>query len=152
MNPYKILGIPTNSSDIDIKKAYKKMAAKWHPDKNPHRQKQAEEKFKEISNAYNSLTNPEHNINNLNEFNSNFDSFFNDPFFSMNDNYTDLFFNEYNNKNLFSELGRGYRLRPNSGNTTFKSTRKVTIIKNGKKKSLYQELDCNGNVIFEKSC
>ena len=48
---YKILGVSKNASDEEIKKAYKKLAFKYHPDKNPG-DKKAEEQFKEISEAY----------------------------------------------------------------------------------------------------
>jgi len=49
---YQILGIPENCSEADIKKAFRKLAFKHHPDTNPGHEKQAEEKFKEINEAY----------------------------------------------------------------------------------------------------
>jgi len=63
-----ILGISENASDSEIKTAYKKMAIKFHPDKN--KDPSAEEKFKEISTAYNYLLNPqqEHQQHHFNPF------------------------------------------------------------------------------------
>jgi molecular chaperone DnaJ len=55
---YEILGLTKNASDDDIKKAYRKLAIKYHPDKNPD-DKAAEEKFKEAAEAYEILSNPE---------------------------------------------------------------------------------------------
>jgi len=49
---YSILGIANTASKDDIKKAYKKLAKKWHPDKNPSNQEEATRKFKEVSEAY----------------------------------------------------------------------------------------------------
>jgi len=49
---YSILGIAKAASKDDIKKAYKKLAKKWHPDKNPTNQEEATRKFKEVSEAY----------------------------------------------------------------------------------------------------
>ncbi len=55
---YKILGVEKQASGDDIKKAYRKLAVKYHPDKNPGN-KEAEEKFKKISEAYAVLSDPE---------------------------------------------------------------------------------------------
>lgn len=49
---YAILGVPKTAAEKDIKSAYRKLARKWHPDANPDNAKAAEEKFKEISEAY----------------------------------------------------------------------------------------------------
>ena len=53
---YNILNMGKNASDDDLKKAYRKLAMKWHPDKNPNNKKEAEAKFKQISEAYDVLS------------------------------------------------------------------------------------------------
>lgn len=55
---YEILGLERNASEDDIKKAYRKLAVKYHPDKNPG-DKTAEEKFKEATEAYEILKDPQ---------------------------------------------------------------------------------------------
>lgn len=96
---YKILNIQSNATQDEIKKAYRKLATKYHPDKNPE-DPTAEEKFKEINQVYSILSDPEkrrlydqfgenseHNqINPMNIFNrmfgNTFNSTFSNPFFN----------------------------------------------------------------------
>eukprot|EP01018_Ginkgo_biloba_P029904 Gb_04555 [translate_table: standard] len=53
---YNILNVSKSATDDDLKKAYRKLAMKWHPDKNPNNKKEAEAKFKQISEAYDVLS------------------------------------------------------------------------------------------------
>ncbi|MEI6019744.1 MAG: molecular chaperone DnaJ [Bacteroidota bacterium] len=55
---YEILGVAKNAGEDEIKKAYRKLAIKYHPDKNPN-DKSSEDKFKEAAEAYEILSNPE---------------------------------------------------------------------------------------------
>ena len=57
-NPYSVLGVPENASDDEVKKAYRRLSRKYHPDtniNNPNREA-AEEKFKEVQEAYQQIT------------------------------------------------------------------------------------------------
>lgn len=59
---YGILGVPRDASETDIKKAFRQLALRHHPDRNPD-DKEAEEKFKEINEAYSCLSDPEKRAN-----------------------------------------------------------------------------------------
>lgn len=56
---YKVLGVPRDATDAQLKKAYRKLALKWHPDKNADNREAAAEKFKEIGEAYAVLSDSE---------------------------------------------------------------------------------------------
>ncbi|KAF8399399.1 hypothetical protein HHK36_015263 [Tetracentron sinense] len=56
---YNILKVGRNANEDDLKKAYKRLAMRWHPDKNPSNKKEAEAKFKQISEAYDVLSDPQ---------------------------------------------------------------------------------------------
>ncbi len=59
---YEILGVPKDASEVDIKKAFRQLALKYHPDRNPD-DKNAEEKFKEVNEAYSCLSDSEKRAN-----------------------------------------------------------------------------------------
>ena len=83
---YDLLGIKQNATDDELKKAYKKMALKYHPDKNPNNKQEAEAKFKEVSEAYEILCNKQNNTNNLNfNFSNGNGRTFNNPFDLFNE-------------------------------------------------------------------
>ncbi|XP_022668719.1 dnaJ homolog subfamily B member 3-like [Varroa destructor] len=55
-DPYATLEVRRAATSDKVKKAYRRLALKWHPDKNPHNLKEAEQRFKEISQAYEILS------------------------------------------------------------------------------------------------
>ena len=76
---YKTLGLQKGASSDEVKKAYRTLAKKYHPDKNPDN-KEAEEKFKEISEAYEYITSGKSEQQNqeygFNDFFGGFNDFF----------------------------------------------------------------------------
>ena len=109
---YKVLGIEKNASADEIKKAYRKLALKWHPDKNPNNKAAAEEKFKKISEAYAVLSD--------NEKRQQYDQF----------GSTDQFRQRYSQEDIFrnfdlDEILRGFGFGGmRGGRTTFRTTRR----------------------------
>ena len=106
---YNILGVDKGASDDDIKKAYRKMAMKWHPDKNPDNP-ESESRFKEAAEAYDVLSSPEKKSNYDNYGSVDGNPFGGNPFggggfgghgFSMDDIFSqfgDIFGNRYGNQ------------------------------------------------------
>jgi len=56
---YRVLGVPRSATDEQIKKAYRKLAMQYHPDRNPGKEEWANEKFKEMNEAYGVLGDPQ---------------------------------------------------------------------------------------------
>lgn len=96
-NYYKILELKEGASEEEIKKAYKKLAKKYHPDLNQNN-KEAEAKFKEISEAYEALMNPEKHAQN-------------NPYGNMHGAGFDDFMGD-----IFKDIYRGRGSEGNSGN------------------------------------
>ena len=104
MDLYKILDLNNDCSLEDIKNSYKKLALKWHPDRNLNNLEEANIKFKNITNAYSILTDIEKKkqydlSGKLEDFSGNPLELFNFIFKDVNHKIIDLIQNTYNNIN-----------------------------------------------------
>jgi len=146
---YKILELPPNASDDEIKKAYKKLAMKYHPDKNPDNKEESEKKFKEIAEAYEILTNKDKYINkeqhNFNPNVVNPHDIFNQIFRDMNTNFGMFGGNGFHNLNSNIHINFG-QFEPNQ-TVTFSTIQ----IQNGQQLHTRISQIGNGQVRVQKS-
>ena len=139
VNYYEVLGVSENATNEEIRKAYKKLAIKWHPDKNPDNKEYAEEKFKAISEAYNVLNDPKKREEWENYRNGGFNGDFNMNDFEMNDPF-EIFNSFFGGRNPFQDFFNinhndfdfGFGNFDDNGDGISKSVKKTTVIKNGK--------------------
>lgn len=102
MDLYKILQLNKDCSELEIKKSYKRLALKWHPDRNLENLEEANKNFKDISNAYSILSDKkkkrEYDLNGkIDEFTENPIELFNYLFKDVNPNIKKLLEKTYNN-------------------------------------------------------
>lgn len=152
INYYEVLGIPEDADQEQIRKAYKKLAIKWHPDKHTDDKEKAQEKFKEISAAYAILGDEkkrkEWDAYRKGGFQGGFDfgdfdefDIFKDFFRKMNMGFgeglfnddNDDFFNFDHNLNHFGNFESSSSFSTGGMGGTSKSVKKSTTIKDGRR-------------------
>lgn len=135
---YEILGLSDNATDEEVKKAYRKLAVKYHPDKN--KDKDADEKFKEISNAYQTINNRKENMNSHQNRSQGFPSHFRGGFVDPEELFKQFFnsnSNIHQSRNVFhfpSNMGQHVNVNITRQNSIGHSIRQKSIVmQNGKR-------------------
>jgi len=116
MNYYKILNVDKNATEQEIKKAYRKLALKWHPDKHVINKDIATQKFKDITKAYEILKDSRSRYNYDNEINQNIN--FQNP---------DDVFRTFFGKSRMEMFNQNYQIVINSGYTESYKVQKVRL-------------------------
>jgi molecular chaperone DnaJ len=134
---YKLLGVPENAGDEDIRKAFRKLAFQYHPDKNIGREKEAEEKFKDINEAYCVLSDKvkrqQYDLARRGTFaGSGAGSGYGSPNQGFQYSQQDIFRDTFNNQATLAELNRmfaqaGLRFDPEFLNRTFFNANNVVF-------------------------
>ena len=136
-NYYKILDLQNNATDEEVKKAYKKMAIKYHPDKQCDKtepeKKEAEEKFKTIADAYDVLTNKEKHMPSFAQGNFRRGSIdpheiFNQIFQDMNMSQSGIFMNGFHGMNVSINMPTQVNSVVRSSSISFVNGRRVETI------------------------
>ena len=132
---YKILEVDRNADDETIRKSYKKLALKYHPDRNKDNIEDATQKFKKISEAYDILSNKEkkHNYDN---FGSN--------------TAVDIPFSTQNANDIFAQFfNHGLNLNPQMNFSSNSESVQTSTVISGNKKITTKIINRNGQIIKE---
>tara|TARA_Y100001954_G_C15528604_1_gene462990 strand:- start:100 stop:549 length:450 start_codon:yes stop_codon:yes gene_type:complete len=136
-NYYDILNINKNATKEEIKNAYKKLAMKYHPDKNINNKKEAEKKFKEVAEAYEVLSDNQKK----NEYDNGRNIIIN------NQNPFDIFSDIFNNNKIFNNNGFNINVSNFSNTSVQTSINTTTHIKGNKKITRIEKTEKNANGI-----
>ena len=134
-NYYDILNVNKNATKEEIKNAYKKLAMKYHPDKNINNKKEAEKKFKEVAEAYEVLSDNQKK----NEYDNGRNIIIN------NQNPFDIFSDIFNNNKIFNNSGFNINVNNFSNTSVQTSINTTTHIVGNKKITRIEKTEKNAN-------